>query len=134
MFWKTDEPGEYRIVVSAAGKDADGQEVKGEASARFIVYQDEAELARRAANHDFLKRLAARGGRAGRGPGCGPTGGPTACRGSWQVSSCSSSPCSAWSGSCAAAGAWCNIGGPRSQRPRRARLLAWRARLRKRRE
>jgi hypothetical protein len=62
VFWKTDAPGEYRLVVSGKGKDTDGQDVGGETIARFVVYQDEAEMARRAADHDFLKRLAATGG------------------------------------------------------------------------
>jgi uncharacterized membrane protein len=56
-------PGEYRIRVSAKGQDADGAEVKGDPrEVRFIVYQDETETTVRAANHDFLKRLAADGG------------------------------------------------------------------------
>lgn len=61
-FWKTDAPGEYRLVVTGKAKDTDGQEVTGEATARFLVYQDEAEMVRRAADHDFLKRLASTGG------------------------------------------------------------------------
>jgi hypothetical protein len=61
-FWKTDSPGEYRVVVSGKGKDATGQDVSGQATARFLVYQDDAEMLRRAADHDFLKRLAATGG------------------------------------------------------------------------
>jgi uncharacterized membrane protein len=61
-FWKTDAPGEYRLVVKGTARDADGQEVSGEASARFLVYQDDAEMSRRAADHEFLKRLAAAGG------------------------------------------------------------------------
>jgi uncharacterized membrane protein len=61
-FWKTDAPGEYRLVVTGKAKDADGQEVAGEATARFLVYQDDAEMVRRAADHDFLKRLASTGG------------------------------------------------------------------------
>jgi uncharacterized membrane protein len=61
-FLKTDEPGEYRVVVKGEGKDADGQPVSGEATARFLVYRDDAETARRAADHDFLKKLAATGG------------------------------------------------------------------------
>jgi uncharacterized membrane protein len=56
-------PGEYRIRVSAKGQDADGNEVKGDPrEVRFIVYQDETETTVRAANHDFLKKLAADGG------------------------------------------------------------------------
>jgi uncharacterized membrane protein len=61
-FWKTDVPGEYRLVVAGKAKDTDGQSVSGEASARFLVYQDDAEMTRRAADHEFLKRLAAAGG------------------------------------------------------------------------
>jgi hypothetical protein len=61
-FWKTDVPGEYRIVVKGSGKDTDGQMLTGETSARFLVSQDDTELARRAADHEFLKRLAAAGG------------------------------------------------------------------------
>jgi len=61
-FWKTDAPGEYRLVVQGTAKDTDGQVVSGQASARFLVYQDDAEMTRRAADHEFLKRLAASGG------------------------------------------------------------------------
>jgi uncharacterized membrane protein len=61
-FWKTDAPGEYRLVVHGTAKDTDGQTVDGQASARFLVYQDEAEMTRRAADHEFLRRLAAAGG------------------------------------------------------------------------
>jgi uncharacterized membrane protein len=61
-FWKTDAPGEYRLVVRGRGKDVDGKEIRGEASARFLVYQDDSELLRRAADHDFLSKLAAAGG------------------------------------------------------------------------
>lgn len=61
-FWKTDAPGEYRLIVRGRGKDTDGGEVTGEATARFLVYQDDAELARQAADHDFLSRLANAGG------------------------------------------------------------------------
>ncbi|HJT76795.1 MAG TPA: glutamine amidotransferase, partial [Gemmataceae bacterium] len=61
-FFKTDAPGEYRLVVTGKGKDVDGQEISGQATARFLVYEDDAELVRRAADHDFLKKLAAAGG------------------------------------------------------------------------
>jgi uncharacterized membrane protein len=61
-FWKTDAPGEYRLVVEGKARDTDGQPVTGQASARFLVYQDDAEMTRRAADHEFLKRLAAAGG------------------------------------------------------------------------
>jgi uncharacterized membrane protein len=62
VFWKSDTPGEYRLVVRGTAKDADGQEINGETTARFLVYQDDAEMVRRAADHDFLKKLAAGGG------------------------------------------------------------------------
>jgi uncharacterized membrane protein len=61
-FWKTDGPGEYRVVVKGKAKDTDGQDVTGETTARFLVYQDDAEMVRRAADHDFLKKLTATGG------------------------------------------------------------------------
>jgi uncharacterized membrane protein len=61
-FFKTDSPGEYRLVVTGKGKDVDGQEISGQAAARFLVYQDDAEMVRRAADHDFLKKLTAAGG------------------------------------------------------------------------
>jgi hypothetical protein len=61
-FWKTEAPGEYRLVVRGSGKDVDGQPISGEKSARFLVYQDDAELLRPAADHDFLSRLASAGG------------------------------------------------------------------------
>lgn len=62
IFWKTDLPGEYKIEVSGKALDVDQQEVSGAASVRFLVYQDESELQRQAADHDFLGKLAATGG------------------------------------------------------------------------
>ena len=62
VFWKTDAAGEYRLEVTGMGKDADGKEINGKASARFIVYEDDAEMRQRAANHEFLKALATAGG------------------------------------------------------------------------
>jgi len=59
---KLASPGEYRIRVSGKGKDSDGNAVEGKEEARFLVYQDETEITRRAADHDFLKKLAANGG------------------------------------------------------------------------
>jgi hypothetical protein len=61
-FWKTESAGEYRLVVRGRAKDADGQDVTGEATARFLIYQDDAEITRRAADHEFLARLANAGG------------------------------------------------------------------------
>jgi uncharacterized membrane protein len=61
-FWKTDQPGEYRMVVKGSARDADGSVINGEATARFLAFQDDTELLRPAANHDFLTRLAQTGG------------------------------------------------------------------------
>jgi uncharacterized membrane protein len=55
-------PGEYQLVVEGQGRDAEGQEVRGKETVRFLVSQDDAEMTRRAADHEFLKRLAAAGG------------------------------------------------------------------------
>jgi hypothetical protein len=62
LFWKTDTAGEYRLEVNGSGKDADGKDITGKATARFLVYEDDAEMRQRAANHDFLKALASAGG------------------------------------------------------------------------
>src|SRR5262249_9702384 len=61
-FWKTDQAGEYKIEGMGRGKEIDGTPVSGRAMARFIVYQDEAEMARKSADHDFLEKLARTGG------------------------------------------------------------------------
>jgi uncharacterized membrane protein len=62
-FVRTDVAGEYRITVSGEAKDpSTGETVRGEASARFIVYDEEMEMSRRAADHDFLRKLATAGG------------------------------------------------------------------------
>jgi uncharacterized membrane protein len=64
-FLKTDLAGEYRVEVRGTGKDTDGSTIDATASARFMVYEDEAELLRQAANPEFLAQLAARtGGKA----------------------------------------------------------------------
>ncbi|GIW78900.1 MAG: membrane protein [Gemmatales bacterium] len=57
-----EDPGEYRIEVTGEAKEADGSVVAGKAAARFLVYQDEAELTNRAADHSFLIHLADAGG------------------------------------------------------------------------
>jgi uncharacterized membrane protein len=63
-FTHADAPGEYRLVVRGEGRDEIAKEdVRGEASARFLVY-DDVELTNRAANHDLLRKLAAAGGGA----------------------------------------------------------------------
>jgi uncharacterized membrane protein len=63
-FWKTDSPGEYVLSVRGWGKDVDGKPLENLplAKARFVVYQDEAEMTRQAADHEFLTRLANAGG------------------------------------------------------------------------
>src|SRR5262249_44756459 len=63
-FWKTDVPGEYTLVARGWGKDTDGKPLENlqPAKARFVVYQDEAEMARQAADHEFLNKLANAGG------------------------------------------------------------------------
>ncbi|HZV04199.1 MAG TPA: glutamine amidotransferase [Gemmataceae bacterium] len=62
-FVKTDVPGEYLITVHGKAKDpASGEVIDGESSAHFIVYDEDIEMMRRAADHDFLKKLASAGG------------------------------------------------------------------------
>jgi uncharacterized membrane protein len=63
-FWKTDVPGEYILIARGWGKDADGKPIDNlpPARARFMVYQDDAEMSRQAADHEFLTKLANAGG------------------------------------------------------------------------
>jgi uncharacterized membrane protein len=61
-FWKTDVPGEYRLEVSGTALDVDQKAVSGNASVRFLVYQDDTELMRQAADPDALEKIAAAGG------------------------------------------------------------------------
>jgi uncharacterized membrane protein len=61
-FADTRTPGVYKITVRGEGKDASGAAVSGESSARVIVYDEDLELARPAADPEFLKKLAAAGG------------------------------------------------------------------------
>ncbi len=64
VFWKTDVPGEYTLTARGSGTDVDGKTLDNlpPASIRFVVYQDEAEMVRQAADHDFLRKLADSGG------------------------------------------------------------------------
>ena len=56
-------PGEYVVKVVASGKAADGKDVKGEASARFLAYPETTdEMLRKAADHDVLRKIAGAGG------------------------------------------------------------------------
>jgi surface-anchored protein len=61
-FLWTEEPGEYTITVKATAKDVDGKEISDTATSRFLVYQDDTELARQAADLTFLQQLADNGG------------------------------------------------------------------------
>lgn len=55
-------PGVYRISVRGEAKDTAGGTVSGEASARVIVYDEDLELTRPAADPEFLQKLAAASG------------------------------------------------------------------------
>src|SRR5262249_29216108 len=57
-------PGEYVIRARGWGTDVDGKPLEGldPAEIRFMVYQDEAEMARPGADHEFLTKLANAGG------------------------------------------------------------------------
>jgi hypothetical protein len=58
IFWKTDEPGEYEVVVSAR---LNGKEI-GTARARFMSVRDDSETLNQAANHTLLEQLAVSSG------------------------------------------------------------------------
>src|SRR5207247_2017465 len=62
VFDATTKPGVYRVAVRGEGKDPSGAAVSGESSARVIVYDEDLELARPAADPEFMKKLAAAGG------------------------------------------------------------------------
>jgi uncharacterized membrane protein len=58
-FWKTNQPGEYRL--EAVALDKDNKPVKGQkASVRFLVYEDDMEYRRPAANPETLDKIARR--------------------------------------------------------------------------
>ncbi|HLW66915.1 MAG TPA: glutamine amidotransferase [Gemmataceae bacterium] len=61
-FWRTDTAGEYRIEVAGMALDTDQKPVNGRASVRFLVYQDESELLKQAAEPETLQKIAAAGG------------------------------------------------------------------------
>jgi uncharacterized membrane protein len=61
-YWKTNEPGEYLIKVTASAVDADGKPIHDSAEARVLAYAEDLESLRPAADHDFLAKLAAAGG------------------------------------------------------------------------
>ena len=49
-------------MTGEAKDPSSGEVIKGEASARFLVYEEDLEMTRRAADHEFLDKLAAAGG------------------------------------------------------------------------
>jgi uncharacterized membrane protein len=62
-FYRTNEPGEYTVWAKASGKDLDGSPLDDRpATAKFLVYAEDLESLRPAADHEFLKNLAAAGG------------------------------------------------------------------------
>jgi hypothetical protein len=61
-FWKTDDPGEYEVQVTATYQGAD----LGMARARFMTYRDDSELLNRTANHTLLEQIARETGGAAR--------------------------------------------------------------------
>jgi uncharacterized membrane protein len=60
-FWKTAEPGEYEIELTAVDP-VDTQKKQHKARARFLVYAEDLENLRPAADHEFLAKLATAGG------------------------------------------------------------------------
>jgi hypothetical protein len=64
-FYRTNTPGEYTVWVKASGKDVKGNDLdERPATAKFICYAEDLENLRPAADHEFLKKLAAAGGGA----------------------------------------------------------------------
>ncbi|HEV3146482.1 MAG TPA: glutamine amidotransferase, partial [Gemmataceae bacterium] len=61
-FWRTDGAGEYRLEVAGMALDTDQKQVNGKSSVRFLVYQDESELLKQAAEPETLSKIAAAGG------------------------------------------------------------------------
>ncbi len=61
-FGRTDAPGTYVVRVQGEGKGPGGEAISGTATARVIVYDEDQEMKRAAADHQFLENLAAAGG------------------------------------------------------------------------
>ncbi|MCI0462935.1 MAG: glutamine amidotransferase [Gemmataceae bacterium] len=60
-FWRTNEPGDY--VIEATATHPDGTKVDDRpGAAKFLAYAEDLENLRPAADHEFLKKLAAAGG------------------------------------------------------------------------
>jgi uncharacterized membrane protein len=62
VFAETRKPGTYKITVSGEGKDPSGEMISGQASARVIVYDEDIEMTRPAADPEFMRKLATAGG------------------------------------------------------------------------
>jgi uncharacterized membrane protein len=63
IFARTEAPGEYRIEVHGEATDTTtGEVVRGETAARFLVFDEDLEMTRRAADQEFLRKLATSGG------------------------------------------------------------------------
>jgi uncharacterized membrane protein len=60
--FRPEAPGEYTLHVKGRGKDAEGADVIGEASARFQVYESDIEMDEWAADDKTMEKLAAVGG------------------------------------------------------------------------
>lgn len=56
-FLNTRTPGEFKIDVTAKGKEADGSPVEGTSSARFLIDSEDIENLRPAADLDFLQKI-----------------------------------------------------------------------------
>ena len=59
--FRPETAGQYTIHVHGRGKDAEGQDVSGEASARFLAFEEDVEMAEWAADEGFLRKLADEG-------------------------------------------------------------------------
>jgi uncharacterized membrane protein len=59
--FRPETAGQYTIHIHGSGKDVDGQDVNGEASARFLVFEEDVEMAEWAADEGFLRKLADEG-------------------------------------------------------------------------
>jgi uncharacterized membrane protein len=59
--FRPETAGQYTIHIRGSGKDMDGQDVSGEASARFLAFEEDVEMAEWAADEGFLRKLADEG-------------------------------------------------------------------------
>ena len=59
--FRPETAGQYTIHIHGSGKDVDGQDVSGAASARFLAFEEDVEMAEWAADEGFLRKLADEG-------------------------------------------------------------------------